>query len=1194
MSAGAFAPTGEQELAIRSRGGALLVSAAAGSGKTKVLVERLLGYITDPLRDDNIDDFLIITYTRAAASELRGRILGEIAARLSEDPGDANLRRQYSLCGHAQISTIHGFCAQLLRENAHRLGMSPDFRVADETECALLKERALDDVLDARCDAALYGGADGRGFELLADMFFTSRGDRRLHDAVLDLHGKLRSHPYPDRWIAGQLDSINAPPGADAADTVWGGVVLGAARRAAAHWLAQMRGLREEMGASPAFMKAYGRSVEASIAGIEGFLGALDEGWDAARARASVEFPPARVSGYDELKEIRARCSKGMKKVAAMFECGSEELMRDMEDIAPVVSELLRLAADLDSAYTALKRARGAIDFADQEHLALRLLVDGDTGRPTEAANAARQRFTEILVDEYQDVNAVQELIFGAVSRGGGNIFMVGDARQSIYGFRLADPTIFLKKYREYSDVALSDAASRAAAGGKRVRLTGNFRSRDGILDAVNYIFENIMSVDFGGMEYTRREFLSAGRSDAGSPAQPPVELDVLDLSEREDGEPEHVALRIEELMRAAPFIPDGQGGVRAARLSDFVILLRSVKSKAVRYFSALEARGIPAAMPAGGGFFETPEIMAAMALLSVIDNPMQDIPLISVLRGPVYGFTADELADIRLALPEADFYTALREAARSDAKCRAFAQQLDSLREAAPDMSADRFIFHVYGATGLPGKAASGGAGKRGRENLMRLAEYARQFEANGYRGLFGFVSYMRRLAESGRAPGESGTETVGDAVRIMSVHKSKGLEFPVVILADTAKRLNREDMKSPVLVHSELGVGIKKRDMERRIEYQTLPRAAVARALTDGARSEELRVLYVAMTRAREKLIMVCSFKNAERTLRKLQGCAARPVPAQTLIDASCAAEWILLAALTRPESLRLTDGGAERLPPRGGEWDMRLYADGGAQPDAVDTLRAPEAQQTDAADAALPDSHAMEELRRRFEFVYPNAAAVDLPSKLTVTELKGKPREAAPGEDAAMYIRERRSEFIIPDVRARGGLRGAERGTAIHLVMQRVDYSRCGSEGEIAAQVGRLVRERYITPEQGAAADLRGMAAFFSSGPGEMLRASDRVFREFGFSLLTPARELFPGGGDDEILFQGVVDCAYVSGGELTVIDFKTDSVTEETLPDRARGYETQLRLYAGALTRVTGLPVARKYIYFFSLQRFWDVD
>ncbi|MDR1299544.1 MAG: helicase-exonuclease AddAB subunit AddA [Oscillospiraceae bacterium] len=1188
----AFAPTGEQELAIRSRGSALLVSAAAGSGKTRVLVERLLGYITDPGRDDNIDDFLIITYTRAAAGELRGRILGEIAQRLSESPGDANLRRQYALCGHAQISTIHGFCAQLLRQSAHRLGMSPDFRVADETECALLKARALDDVLDARCDAALAGGAGGGGFDMLADMFFTPRGDRRLQDAVLDVHGKLRSHPYPDRWIARQLDNINLMPGTDAARTVWGEVIIGAARRAAAHWLAQMRGLREEMGAHPAFMKAYGRSVEVSIAGIEGFLGALDEGWDAARARASVEFPLARVPGYEELKEIRTRCSKGMKKVAAMFECGSEELMRDMDAIGPVVSELLRLAADFDSAYSALKRERGAIDFSDQEHLALALLVDGDTGLPTETAKAERQRFTEILVDEYQDVNAVQELIFGAVSRGGGNIFMVGDARQSIYGFRLADPTIFLKKYREYSDVARAGAEDIAAGDGRRVLLTGNFRSRAGILDAVNYIFENIMSAEFGGMEYTRREFLSAGRSDAGSPAQTPVELDVLDLSAREDGEPEHVALRIEELMRAAPFIPDGQGGMRAARLSDFAILLRSVKNKAARYFSALGKRGIPAVMPAGGGFFEEPEIMAAMALLSVIDNPMQDIALISALRGPVYGFTADELAGIRLALPDADFYTALRSAACSDAKCRAFTQQLDSLREAAPDMSADRFIFHVYSATGLPGKIASGGAGKRGRENLMRLAEYARQCEANGYRGLFGFVSYMRRLAESGREPGESGTETAGDAVRIMSVHKSKGLEFPVVILADTAKRPSREDMKSPVLVHSGLGVGIKGRDVDRRIEYQTLARAAVARALADEACSEELRVLYVALTRAREKLIMVCALKNAERTLRKLRVSAARPVPAQTLIDASCAAEWILLAALTRPESHSLTDGAAERLPPGGGEWDMRLYAGGGPQPDTMDMMD--KFGEPEAAAPVHECGAGVEELKRRFEFVYPNAASVDLPSKLTVTELKGKLRDAPPGEDAAMYIRERRSEFIIPATAARSGLRGAERGTAIHLVMQRVDYSRCGSEGEIAAEVDRLVRERHITPEQGAAADIRGIAAFFKSGPGEMLRASDRVFREFGFSLLTPARELFPGGGDDEILFQGVIDCAYVSGGELTVIDFKTDSVTEKTLPDRARGYEGQLRLYAVALKRVTGLPVARKYIYFFSLDRFVDVD
>ncbi|MDR2665476.1 MAG: helicase-exonuclease AddAB subunit AddA [Oscillospiraceae bacterium] len=1194
MIPGAFAPTGEQELAVKYRGGALLVSAAAGSGKTRVLAERLVGYITDPDRDYNIDEFLVITYTRAAADELRGRIRAEISARLSASPDDVNLRRQYALCHNAQIGTIHGFCAQLLRQNAHALGIPSNFRVADEAECALLRERALDDVIDGRCAAALASDGRGGGFEQLADMFFTPRGDRRLRDAVLDIYGKLLCHPHPDMWMAQQLDNAGAiyGPGDDAARTVWGKVIIAAAGRAASHWLARMRALHGEMGAHPVFMKAYGRSVEVSIAGIQDFLEALGEGWDAARARAGVEFPPARVSGYEELKDIRTACSKGMKKVAAMFEYGSRELLRDIEGIGPAVSELLSLADDFGRAYEALRRARGIVDFADLEHLALALLEDAATGEPAAASIAARARFEEILIDEYQDINAVQELIFGALSRGGGNIFMVGDARQSIYGFRQASPAIFLKKYGQYADASPSDAARGTVRGGRRARLTGNFRSRAGILEAVNYIFENIMSVEFGGMEYTRGEFLSACRSSTGGAAQPPVELDVLDLSEREDGEAEHVALRIEELLRAEPFIPDGRGGLRAARPSDFAILLRSVRNKAARYYGALMRRGLPAAMPASDGFFEAPEIMAAMALLGVIDNPMQDIPLISVLRGPIYGFTADGLADIRLALPGADFYAALREAARSDAKCREFVLELDALREAAPDMSADRFIFHVYGVTGLLGKVSPDSSG---RERLMRLAEYARQYEARGHRGLFGFVSYMRRLAESGREPGESGEEASGDAVRIMSVHKSKGLEFPVAILADTAKRLNAEDMKAPALVHAELGVGIKMRDMERRIEYQTLPRAAAARALTDEARSEELRVLYVALTRAREKLIIVCSLKNAGRTLRKLSQDAARPVPAQTLIDASSMAEWILLAALTRPESERLTDCGEDAPAPAAGQWDMRRYGSATPPPDRPAAPQGAAAPAPGGSAAPVPASAAdVAELGRRLEFVYPNSASVDLPSKLTVTELKGKFGETEPGEDAAVYIRERRAKFIVPSVAARGGLSGARRGTAIHLAMQCADYSMCGSEEGTAKEVGRLVREGYITPEQGAAADIRGMAAFFSSGTGVRLRASDRVFREFRFSLLTPARELFPGGGDDEILFQGVVDCAYESAGELTLIDFKTDSVTEDTLPERARGYEGQLRLYAGALTRVTGLPVAHKLIYFFALQRFWDVD
>ncbi|MDR2356699.1 MAG: helicase-exonuclease AddAB subunit AddA [Oscillospiraceae bacterium] len=1202
-----FEPTREQADAIRLRGGALLVAASAGSGKTRVLVERLLDYVAAPDVDDDIDDFLVITYTRAAAGELRGRILGELARRRAEDPGNVRLGRQAVLCHRASISTIHGFCAGLLRENAHKLGLPPDFRVADENECALLKAQALDEIFDSRCDA-MYGegvsepgggASEGRaaGFALLADMFFTGRGDRRLRDIVTDIHTRLRSHPYPDEWVSDRLKELDPEGVGDAAETVWGAVIMSDARRAAAHWLVVMRRLEDEMDTYPDFKRAYGRSVAVTVGGIESFLASLEQGWDAARARARVEFPQARVSGYNELKEMRARCAKGMKRVAELFEYSSAELLEDMGATAPVVTELMRLTLDFDAVYAERKRERGLIDFSDQEHMACKLLTDRRTGAPTDAALAARDRFREILVDEYQDVNAVQELIFRAVSREGENIFMVGDARQSIYGFRLADPTIFLKKYRQYADDA------PAPGGGRRVVLAENFRSRAGILDAVNYVFENIMSEELGGMDYTEREFLRAGRAGGEDAAEPPVELDVLDMGAAQaaedappegmktvEAEAEHVARRIGELMRAEPFIPDGNGGLRAADCEDFVILLRSLRNKAVYYFRALERHGIPAEMPGGEDFFETTEIKLAMSLLYVIDNPMQDVPLISVLRSPVYGFTADELARIRAAAPDGDFYTALRTAAATDGKCGAFIAELDALREAAPDMSAERLIFHVYNVTKLPGRMAARRGGARRRENLMLLAEYARKLEAGGYKGLFGFVSFMRRLAESGREPGERRESAAGGGtVRIMSVHKSKGLEFPVVFLADTAKRFNRESARAPALVHSKLGIGVKRRDTRRRIEYRTLARAAIGSALTSEMMSEEMRVLYVAMTRAREKLVIVSTQRQAAGNLERLSRYTSRPVPDQTLRDSSSISDWILLAALTRPESLCLTGDGTESVSSPGA-WDMRLYD--APRPDAYsDAGGAVRADAETAPHGECARAEDVEELRRRFAFEYAWRTSVDLPSKLTVSEVKGRLSDAAVTQDAQSYVRERRAEFVLPAIRG-GSMTGTERGTAVHLIMRHIDYGKCASPEGIKGEIARLADTGAVTREQAAAADVSGIFAFFDSATGAELCKADRVFREFKFSLLTPASEFFP-GGDGDILFQGIVDCAYVSDERITVIDFKTDRVTADTAGERAEYYSSQLRHYASALTRITGLPVARRYIYFFATGQFWEV-
>lgn len=1216
MPAVSFTP--EQKAVIENRGGALLVSAAAGSGKTRVLVERLLARVLDPDRPVDIDRFLIITYTNAAAEELRSRIQDALSERAAREPENRRLRRQAALVYSAQIGTIHGFCARLIRENAHLLGIGPDSRVADEKECAVLKLEALDALLEERYKTI----GQSEGFRLLVDTMGAGRDDRRLIEIVLDAHTRLMSHPDPARWAQEQIRQLDAlTKDTDAASTPWGMAIMDQARRAALYWKGVVDALLGEAQAHPDFWKAYGESLECTRRGLENFLAALDRGWDEARRLAEIPFPRAKnVKGYEDLKQIRKRCKEAMEKVADAFECSSGELMEDMMAVRPAVEELLRLVLDFDRAYGALKRRRGLIDFADQEHMAARLLIDLETGQPTELARAVAGRFEEVMVDEYQDVNPVQELIFTAVTQGGRNLFMVGDVRQSIYRFRLADPTIFLRKYNTYKD-----AGETVEGEPRKILLAKNFRSRPGILEAVNFVFHRVMTEEFAEMDYTEREFLRPGREET-RPDDPAVELYVIDMGasaapargsgeeearedeapeKKEEGEAAFIAAKIEEMVREGYQVPDENGGMRPCRYGDFAILLRSVKSAAPVYASALSSRGVPCAY--GGDetpFTERAEVAIVLALLDVIDNPNQDIPLITVLKSPLFGFTPDELASIRLADPQGSFYSALTRTAERSEKCASFLRQLSEWRDLAGELPVDRLLWHIYSVTGLLGlMGALPGGGER-RESLMRLLQYAAQFESNGWRGLFDFALFLRRLREQGEEPVEPESGLGGDAVKILSVHKSKGLEYPVVFLAGTTKRFNLTDASKTLLIHASLGAGPKRVDLDRRIAYPTLARMAVSQVLRREMVAEELRVLYVAMTRAREKLIVTAAYNDAEKELHKLReearpllGSLDKPFETEALQRVRDQAGFILLPALRRPESAALFGEAApEGLPD---PWKMaRVKAD--------DYLKGVKRQARTSEEKAAREEAAPEELaalEAALAFGYPFAVSETLPSKITATELKGRffdneaAEEAEPLERSAPF---RRGGYDRPDfVTQIGALTPTERGTALHLAMQHVRYERCGSVEEVRQEIERLVREKLLSPRQAETVNPRRIAAFFTSPLGRRVLKAERVWREFKFSLLLGPRDLklrltpeelaqWEASGD-EILFQGVVDCCFEENGELYIVDFKTDRVPQGQLLDRAREYAGQISAYAHAMERVIGKKVARGFVYFFSLNQ-----
>ena len=1212
MSEQKFSLTPEQAEAVTYRGGALLVSAAAGSGKTKTLVGRLLSRVAGG--EDNIDEFLVITYTRAAASELREKILDEISIRLADEPENRHLRRQSMLCRGAPIGTIHAFCTDVLRENAHLAGLTPDFRVADESESAIIKSEVLEHVLDKAYETIGTSGV----FRELVDVMSAGRDDARLVNIILDAHAKLQSSPNPRAWVSEQALRSSMSGITDVSETIWGAQLMEKARRTTEFWLDEIMRSKECSRSCDELNKSYGTSLDATIASMSSFLNALDSGWDEARRHSRIDFPrPKPLSGYEGFKDIRKRCKAAMDKCSRIFECSSSELIEDMLAVEPAVTALLELILEFDRAYSEEKRRRGTVDFSDLEHMALSLLIDEETGEKTGLARTISLRYREIMVDEYQDVNAVQELIFNAVSRDGGNIFMVGDVKQSIYRFRLADPSIFLEKYRSFA------SAGDNPDGGARILLSKNFRSRAGILDAVNFIFGSIMSVEFGEMDYTESESLIPGRTDDEC-TDPAVELDIIDMSAAargdydngdEDGdeaespvkaqvEARFIAEQITELA-GKYMISDGRGGSRPAEYSDIVILLRSIRDKAWQYAAALTEYGIPVDLPGSEGFFETPEISYALSLLSVIDNPMQDIPLAAALRGPVYGFSADELAAIRIgARDKTDFYGALVKSAETDEKCAAFLNDLDSLRELSPDMPADRFVWHVYNRTGMLGRFGAMLGGVRRRGNLMLLVECARRFEQSGYKGLFGFLTYMRGLRERGAEPAISADAAapVQNAVRIMSIHKSKGLEFPVVFLADTSKRLNNRDAQKPVVIHPRLGVGATLTDRRRRIEYPTLARLAIQSRLKSEMMAEELRVLYVAMTRAREKLIITAALADAGRELEKLSKYSCANIPAQALEDAKSMAEWILLPALNRPEAAFLTDGPVREE--RRDEWDVRLIEAAEksqirarpGEPGSEGPVGAAEGMPgEDGAERDEGCNEYVEVLRKRFSFVYPHACAPDLPSKLTVTEFKGRYFDYETSEEAEKTelleptsARKGRFAFERPDfIAGRTFLTAAERGTALHLAMQYIDFEKATDAEGVRDELRRLVDMGFIAQAQADAVDVHKITGFFGSDIGMRVLGAENVRREFKFSLLYPAGRFYPGGGEDKMLLQGVVDCFFEEHGALVVVDFKTDRVTADTLGERAKIYAPQLAAYADALERITGMRVKSRVIYFFDI-------
>lgn len=1168
--------TAEQQQAVSNRGGGLLVSAAAGSGKTKVLVERLFARVEE--QKCNVDDFLIITYTRAAAAELRGKIAKELTKRVAQEPENDHLRRQLFRVYQADIKTVDAFCGSLLRENIHLLppiegrSLTPDYRMLDEQEGQILQERVLNHVMDGFYERLEQGDARGQS---LVETLGAGRDDRQLTALVLDLYNKLQSHPYPLKWLQDNRSIWECVPSA-LSDTPFGQLLMQDTVECVEFWSGRLRRAVEDMAAYPAVEKAYGPSFLSVAQSLLQFREKAESGWSA-MGEVDIAFPrmnPVRGEENEACKirmqELKKRCQKELKEATELFATSEEEHLEDLRAMAPAMLALMDLTAEFLREFRQEKVRRNTADFSDQEHYAIELLTDGD-GAPTDLARQVAQRYTEIMVDEYQDTNEVQNSIFRAISRDGENLFMVGDVKQSIYRFRLAQPEIFLQKYETYQD-----ADSAGDGEPRKILLKRNFRSRGDVLEATNFLFRNILSRQIGEMTYGEREQLYTGADYYAAAENRETELHLISVEDTEDEEfsrerveADFIAGKIRSMLDSEYPVQGEDGRLRPIRPEDVVILMRSPKRRIPAFGAALSRCGIPFFGGEEEPFFETMEVSTVFSLLQIIDNPRQDVPLIAVLRSPLFGFSPDLLAKIR-GCSSGDFYEACCACQEEEAK--SFLQQLTILRDMAMELPADQLLWQMYDFLHLPAVFGAMENGELRRSRLLSLCGYAESLAAQGKITVFELTEYLRGIMSRGNQPNVASGKSAG-GVEIMSIHRSKGLEFPVVILCDLHKTFNREDFQKPVLVHPRLGLGTERVDTQRHIRYSTVSKSAISMVMEKEMLSEEMRLLYVAMTRAKEKLILVDCAKGQKKHVADLAAMTELPAAPRVVREGKSLGDWVLLPLLSSTQAAVLhqwTEVWPEKRE-SAGSWRVYLHVN----PTAAQTTgrRLSDAQQEPDFDT--------ETLRRQYDYM----AVTAIPSKITATQLKGRDldREIAEGTGQRAV---KNGDFAVPKfLQEKQGLTAAERGTAMHLVMQYLPFETEPSREAVWQVVDRLRDRRLLTPEQAESIDADRIAAFLQSDLCREIRRATRVWREYRFALLVPASLYDPTVQGEEMMLQGIADVCYRTENGLVVADFKTDRIRPGEENERAAQYRTQLEAYSHALSRVLEEKVTRRVLYFF---------
>lgn len=1178
--------TEEQQQAINEKGANILVAAAAGSGKTAVLVERIINKVINEKID--IDRILVVTFTSAAASEIRERILEAIYKKLEENPEDTNLQKQINLINKANISTIHSFCLDVIRNNFYELDISSNFRVADTTEIELMKYEVLDELFEEK-----YLSND-KDFEDLINIYTGYRGDEGLQNLVLNIYKFIQSSPFPEKWLNDKVNLFKNT-NQDFAQTIWGKTILENIEEELTEGIMQLQNILKDMKKIDELSK-FTKIIQEDIYNLEDIL-RYTNSWDNTLTKINnlvwQKWPTDKKITIDlkeQAKEVRNKVkeiiNKSIKKKIAYDSIQANE---DINEMDVTLTKLKNLLVEFMFKFASKKKEKNVVDFNDIEHFALKILI-GENGEATELAKKYREKFQEIAIDEYQDSNLVQEQILTSISKGN-NIFMVGDVKQSIYKFRQARPELFLEKYKNYN---LKQEISGNSLGLK-IQLFKNFRSRENILNITNLVFQNIMSEKVGEIEYNEKEYLnySAGykEPEENTDYAGKTELHIIDLKEKEEIfindeeidekievekiensvlEAKFVAKKINELLNSNYMVFDKEQGYRKITPKDIIILLRATTNIAPIYEKELADLNLPVFSDSSLQYLDTMEIQIIVSILKIINNPIQDIPLVTVLRSPIFAFTDNDLISIRLTDKSCSFYESMIKARlvvneQLNSKIDNVIYYLEKWKQEEKYLPLDELIWQIYIDTNLINIVGLMPNGAIRQANLKMLFEKAKQFENASFKGLFNFINFIDRLKNNN---GDlSSAKLIGEnenVIRIMSIHKSKGLEFPVVFLCGTGKSFNMRDLNEDILLHQDMGIGPKLIDFERRIEYDTLAKEAIKLKIKLETLSEEQRILYVALTRAKEKLIITGISKDLEKDFKQKRELLQIYNENMNIIDYKLVKkyktylDWLELVYLKNEN--KITDIAT-----------LYTYT----KTDLEKELNNKEQEKLNNIKEKIfentKDLKDTENIKEILNWKYRYKKSSEIPTKTAVTRLQAE-------EDKKIELTE------IPKFMGKEKkITPAEKGTLMHLCIQRLNEKQTYTKETIKQMIQSLVLKEIITTTEADAINIDTLYKYTKSALWNDLSKAKEIHKEQPFYINIPAKEIYENIETDEnILVQGIIDLYYISeDNKLILIDYKTDYVKKpEELINK---YKTQLSIYKKALENSLNRRVDETYIF-----------